>query len=133
MMMHFGLKSLEEIRLDDAFCVHYNMDQDDTSGSKHTDPSDITINLCVEKTKDVEGSHVKFYGAQKLENVERQSSNNDREAFLVDQLEGYATIHWGVHPHETMPLKRGVRTNLILTYCYKDPSRSDVSVRSCYF
>jgi hypothetical protein len=30
------------LRLDDAFCVHYQFDQRDTTGTKHIDPSDIT-------------------------------------------------------------------------------------------
>ena len=36
---YFGISNLKyEIMLDDAFCVHYNMDQSDTTGAKHTDP-----------------------------------------------------------------------------------------------
>ena len=127
------LRSVIEVRLDDAFCVHYNMSQDDTSGAKHMDPSDITVNMCMKKTNDVEGSFVMFHGTQKLRNVEPKSEDPGF-CFLVPQEEGYATIHFGNHPHETTPLlKGGQRTNIVLTYCYIDESRSDVNKRSCYF
>jgi hypothetical protein len=132
---YFGVKRAE-MRLDDAFCVHYNMDQLNTSGSKHMDPSDITVNMCLEKTDDVEGSQVLFHGTKKLENsnVDDKSTIDDPTSFLVPQQEGFATIHFGSHPHETLPLLRGGRrTNIILTYCYKDKSRSDVDKRNCYF
>lgn len=130
-----------ELRLDDAFCVHYNMDQDDTSGSKHVDPSDITINICLHKSKDARGSYVLFHGTKHLELLhldddDDESANNNgcakEDRFLVPQREGYATIHFGDHPHETTPLRRGSRTNIILTYLYTDPTRSDAATRSCY-
>jgi hypothetical protein len=132
---YFGVKR-QEMRLDDAFCVHYNTDQSITSGSKHMDPSDITVNMCIEKTDDVEGSQVLFHGTKKLENSNGDDKDiiDDPTSFIVPQEEGFATIHFGSHPHETLPLiKGGRRTNIILTYCYKDKSRSDVDRRSCYF
>jgi hypothetical protein len=100
------------------------------------DPSDITVNMCLEKTDEVEGSQVLFHGTKKLENsnVDDKSTIDDPTSFLVPQQEGFATIHFGSHPHETLPLLRGGRrTNIILTYCYKDKSRSDVDKRNCYF
>lgn len=159
-----GHKILSEgLQLDDAFCVHYNMDQDDTTGKKHIDPSDITVNLCLQKSKDAKGSHVLFYGTKRLENL---ATANDYSAdavgvedagskaakiplgdprlgkkegtvvgddrFLVMQEPGYATIHFGDHPHETTALRQGSRTNVVLTYVYTDPNRSDVTTRTCY-
>lgn len=130
---HFGVTK-EELRMDDAFCVHYNMDQGDTSGAKHIDPSDFTINLCLEKSDNVEGSHVMFYGSKKLNGINDHEYKTPEFRFLVPQKAGYATIHFGDHPHETTPLlKGGRRTNTILTYCYIDESKSDVKKRSCYF
>lgn len=139
-MKYFGVANLteDEIQLDDAFCVHYNMNQIDTSGAKHVDPSDITVNLCIDKSDDCQGSRVLFYGTKSLhccgrgfekENVAHTSSPSK---FLVNQEMGYATIHWGDHPHETTVLQAGYRTNIILTYCYTDATRSDVKKRSCY-
>jgi len=171
----------QEIRLDDAFCVHYNMDQDDTTGAKHVDPSDITVNMCLQKSKDARGSYVLFHGTKQLQpesasqefqsrtegvetsaddigtvttnrNTNDNNENNDddddnpkkvpfaptptppprEERFLVPQVPGYAIIHFGDHPHETTPLHRGKRTNVVLTYLYTDPTRSDAATRSCY-
>jgi hypothetical protein len=130
---YFNIQKLNEgeIKLDDAFCIHYNMNQIDTSGAKHIDPSDITINICVDKSDDCQGSQVLFYGTKPLFGV-TNTENKYPSKFLVNQEMGYATIHWGDHPHETLPLKSGYRTNIILTYCYSDKNRSNVGKRSCY-
>jgi hypothetical protein len=137
MVRHFDMMSLDEVRLHDAFCVHYNMEQDDTSGARHVDPSDITVNICIEKSPNATGSRVKFYGTMAMKNVERDSTPDDKEAssefcFLVDQEPGYATIHWGGHPHETMRLESGTRTNIVMTFWYVDKSRSKAGMRTCY-
>jgi hypothetical protein len=132
---NFPINSLDDIKLDDAFCVHYNMDQIDTTGAKHMDPSDITINICLEKSDHCSGSNVMFYGTKKL-----KTNNNDINwveedesfRFLVNQQPGYATLHWGNHPHETTRLCSGTRTNIVLTYCYTDATKSDVTLRTCY-
>jgi hypothetical protein len=136
---YFGIKNLSEIQLDDAFCVHYNMKQSDTSGAKHVDPSDITANLCIEKSDDCRGSQVLFYGVKPLhvfgQDIETDHSTpttTSPSKFLVNQEMGYATVHWGEHPHETTELQAGYRTNIVLTYCYTDTTRSDVKKRSCY-
>jgi hypothetical protein len=119
----------EEIRLDDAFCIHYNMEQDDTAGAKHTDPSDITVNMCLEKTADTQGSEVLFYGTHSLNG---EDADPTIEKFLVEQEPGFATIHWGAHPHETMALRSGSRTNIVFTYCYRDSNQSQAHKRTCY-
>lgn len=140
-LRHFPVSSPDELVLDDAFCVHYNTSQDDTTGAKHMDPSDITVNLCLEKSLDTKGSHVLFYGTKQLQNVDESILNNDKhnnenkipDRFYVSQQPGTATIHFGDHPHETIALEQGTRTNIVLTFCYKDPSRSRGQTRSCYF
>jgi hypothetical protein len=133
---HFEIESLSEIRLDDAFCIHYdNATQDDTSGARHVDPSDVTVNLCLEKSEGVKDSHVLFYGTQKLDGVQGYVKKDaDTFEFAVEQVPGYATLHWGIHPHETMAMtgEGGCRTNIVMTYCYRDSSRSDVASRPCY-
>jgi hypothetical protein len=142
---HFGIQNIhDELVLDDAFCVHYNTTQCDTTGAKHTDPSDITINMCLEKSIDAQGSHVLFHGIQPLvssirggppppqQQQQPQRGPPPPAQFLVAQEPGFATIHWGHHPHETTALTQGRRTNIILTYCYTDPLKSDVSLRNCY-
>ena len=135
---YFGIENLSEIQLDDAFCVHYNMSQADTSGAKHVDPSDITVNLCIEKSDDCQGSQVLFHGTKPLHirvpdlGTEDNAHTHAPSTFLVNQKMGYATIHWGDHPHETTILQKGHRTNIVLTFCYTDTTRSDVKTRSCY-
>jgi len=123
------------LRIDDAFCINYNMSQDDTRCSKHTDPSDITVNMCLECSNDIQGSQVLFYGTQQLKGVEAESDDkvgDENFVFLVRPKPGYATIHWGHHPHQTLPLTRGERTNIVVTFCYKDRSKSTALSRTCY-
>jgi len=137
MARYFDVASLgTDIRLDDAFCIHYNMTQDDTSGAKHTDPSDITVNMCLETSPDIRGSYVLFHGTQPLMGIapsrDHDTTMTNAFQFLVEQRPGYATLHWGHHPHETTRLLQGHRTNIVLTYCYTDPTRSDVTMRTCY-
>lgn len=136
MKQHFGINDFEnEVRLDDAFCIHYNTDQDDSTGARHTDPSDITVNLCLDKSLDTVGSHVKFYGTETLCSApEEKSPNLPRDfQFAVKQERGYGTMHWGGHPHETLALEAGQRTNIVLTFCYTDQQRCQGLNRTCYF
>jgi hypothetical protein len=135
----------DDVRLDDAFCVHYNTSQDDSSGARHTDPCDITVNICLQASDYMQGSQVLFHGIQTLSNVppwspqpavgvEQQDAVSASDfSFLVPQIPGTATIHWGHHPHQTLPITAGSRTNVVMTYCYSDPSHpSDVRSRTCY-
>lgn len=77
-----------------------------------------------------------FYGCQKLRNITEDGNDHATdemdESFAVEQEQGYATIHYGHHPHRTLDLIKGHRTNVVLTYCYKDERRSDVKSRLCY-
>lgn len=132
----------DEIRLDDAFCIHYNMTHQDTTGAKHMDPSDITVNMCLFASSDMQGSFVRFYGHECLESRTEEPSTLlkasrkgaiSTPSFATRQIPGFASIHWGHHPHETTRLEMGERTNVILTYCFKDSNRSTVANRSCYF
>ena len=142
-LKHFPISSFDELRLDNSFCVHYNADQEDTTGAKHMDPSDITVNLCLEKTNDTVGSHVLFFGTKQLflevehdeefrhKYEDAHTMIRSQHHFYGCQKPGTATIHLGNHLHETIALKRGKRTNIVLTYCYKDPKRSGAQMRSC--
>ena len=126
-------ENIDEIQMDDAFAVHYNETHHDSTVKKHQDPSDITVNLNLERTNDLKGSQVKFYGTKKLKNVVQiiQEKGREEEVFLVDTPLGFCTIHWGAHPHEVTPLERGRRTNIVMTYIFKDKSKSDAT-RNCY-
>lgn len=132
---YFGVQNpLDELRLDDAFLVSYNTDIYDTRGPKHMDPSDITVNICVTKSSDTRGSYVLFHGTKALVGMARSlpETTPPPTRFLVNQEPLCATLHWGNHPHETTALESGLRTNIILTYCFVDQHRSDVALRSCY-
>jgi hypothetical protein len=141
-----------ELELDDAFCIQYTSSQLDTSCAKHVDPSDITVNMCLEGNTNYQtGSQVVFYGKQALHNIDvrektsassQTAEEKDPDVFCVDQLQGYATIHWGCHPHMTTPLltkEEGSdsgctkRTNIILTYCFKKKDRKRVLNQNCFF
>ena len=130
----------EDLRLDDAFCIMYDASlHDDTTGKKHMDPSDITVNICFEKSKDVIGSEVLFYGRQNLYSSDTKnelnidlSENAVEEEYLVSQEAGWATIHFGYHWHQTMEMIKGRRTNIVMTFCHNDPARSDATTRTCY-
>jgi hypothetical protein len=126
---HF-VDSIDELTLDDAFAIHYNEAHFNTTVAKHTDPSDITVNICLRRTDELEGSEVLFYGTKELRGV--PASVLSDESFLVEGLQGFATVHWGDHPHETMPLVRGRRTNVVMTLQYKDKSKSTVLQRTCF-
>lgn len=130
--------STTEFRIDDAFCIHYNMSQEDTTCAKHTDPSDVTLNMCLDCSEDIQGSEIIFYNAYPLLVDHHHSSSSTDSCttnnliFAVRPQPGYATLHWGYHPHQTLPLQRGERTNIVVTFCYKDKSKSTVSSRTCY-
>ena len=118
------------LRMDDAFCIHYNTSQNDTRCAKHTDPSDITLNMCLQCTENMEGSQVLFYGTCQLHGI--TTSEQVPRVFAVRQKPGYATLHWGHHPHQTLPLRKGKRTNIVVTYCYKEKTKSTFRSRTCY-
>mmetsp|Transcript_15911 Transcript_15911/g.32488 ORF Transcript_15911/g.32488 Transcript_15911/m.32488 type:complete len:233 (+) Transcript_15911:47-745(+) len=135
LLRHF-VGSMDEIRLDDAFCVSYNPGQHDSRCAKHQDPSDITVNVNLERTPDMKGSQIMFYGAKNLRGVpagggDAVPSSGPSSRFLVDTKLGWCTIHYGSHPHETTALEGGERTNLVLTFVYKDESKSEAN-RTCY-
>ena len=126
----------DDLRLDDAFCIMYDAaEHDDTTGKKHMDPSDITVNICLQANH-VVGSGVMFYGRRQLHNVRQESDtvaeSEIEQQYIVPQDPGYATIHHGGHWHQTLEMTSGRRTNVVLTYCYKDIKKSNALSRNCY-
>lgn len=125
----FG-RSPDSVRLDDAFVIHYNTTHADTTVKKHTDPSDITVNLCLDQSTDLRGSDIVFYGTKCLLGSDKPCTRNYREcdcrqthhdaAFRVATRTRCAMLHYGAHPHETLPLEAGARTNCILTYRFAE-------------
>ena len=136
-LTEYFIDSVDEIRLDDAFAIHYNTSHYDTRVGRHMDPSDITVNLCLERSDDLAGSQVLFHGHQRLPKSPNGLPSPPQHAtdkFLVGATAGWATIHFGFHPHEVTRLVAGRRTNIVLTYCFKDPGKSEYMNRTetCY-
>jgi len=50
----------------------------------------------------------------------------------VQPESGWATVHWGRHPHLVTALRRGQRTNIILTFCFVDPAKSTANKSDCF-
>lgn len=114
------------LKLDDAFVIHYDAaEHQDTTVKRHTDPSDVTVNICLD-SNDVVGSKIVFYGSRQLESpapeclarsTRCECSEGRREDFFsVEPRQGFAMLHYGDHPHETTKLDRGRRTNLVMTF-----------------
>uniref|UniRef100_A0A6S8CBM1 Fe2OG dioxygenase domain-containing protein n=1 Tax=Aureoumbra lagunensis TaxID=44058 RepID=A0A6S8CBM1_9STRA len=134
--LHFNVSG-SSLQLDDAFIISYNTQHADTTVRKHTDPSDITVNLCLQ-ADNVQGSSILFYGKKPLSNLTTlpcscssscsfdstlcfdftsPTKNSDDALFRVIPKQGFAMFHYGSHPHETLPLFSGQRTNCVLTFC----------------
>jgi len=120
---------------------------------RHTDPSDVTVNLCLERSDNLEGSQVLFFGRKTLLGLENEGNAGDpcgnedskvqsiaagtlteatQEQFLVGAESGWATVHWGAHPHLVTDLRKGQRTNVVLTYCFTEAGRSTAMKGDCF-
>lgn len=111
---------------------------------RHTDPSDITVNLCLDRSENLEGSHVLFFGSKDIRGIvdinNAQTSDPGSSSFetakkanfRVAAKKGWASIHWGQHPHMVTSLEKGQRTNVVLTYCFVEASRSLAMKSACF-
>ena len=126
--LHFGLDT-GDLRVRAAFSVHYAMDPDaNRKLKKHTDDSLLTLNLCVH-SDDVVGNQVRFFGTKAI------ATNGGGKArptgfaaaappFVdVPIIDTRVCLHWGAHPHETQPLRKGERWNIIMWFVHKDTGR----------
>jgi len=127
--IRFG-RPFESVEVDDCFVIHYSTRHLDTSLKRHIDPSDVTVNLCL-RAADVEGSAVVFYGRRPLGGPRPPCSvgggdcacrrpDDGRLPFCVQPRPGFAMVHYGDQPHETLALTRGERTNCVLTFRYAE-------------
>lgn len=97
-----------DLELYDAFSLHYDERQQNTTFNQHRDPSFVTINICLHA--DCEGSNVEFFGTP-------DASTNDR--FAVEMRVGHALVHYGRHLHQTTPLLRGSRSQAVTYWTRK--------------
>lgn len=74
-----------------------------------------------------------FFGKQSLKakQVEEEEIEENVNYLVTSQI-GYATIHWGKHPHLVTVLEKGIRTNVIMTLCFKDKSKSKATKSDCF-
>ena len=82
-----------------GFIVAYSLTTQ-RSLAKHSDSSDVTINVCLSEDDDFEGGELIFYTKQ--------------QTLTVYHRPGVAILHRGALEHRALPLKDGVRTNMIL-------------------
>jgi hypothetical protein len=60
------------------------------------------------------------------------NGGSQRLNYLVTSRIGFATIHWGKHPHLVTPLEKGIRTNVIMTMCFVDKNKSKAMKTDCF-
>ena len=86
----------------------------------HVDDALVTVNVCL-GMPGFEGSEVMFTGWQplalaKLAHLQRRRAVSAEVEVAVTPRPGYALIHFGKHPHRTVPIRGGVRLNWVLWY-----------------
>ena len=94
-----------QLELYDAFSLHYDARQTDTTFNQHRDPSFVTINVCL-RSEQVEGSRVEFFGTW--------DGDGAGPRLRAEQRAGFALVHRGRHLHQTTPLVAGVRSQAVL-------------------
>lgn len=100
------------LELYDAFSLHYDAGQVDTTFNRHRDPSHVTVNLCL--ASDCVGSRVEFFGAP-----DGGGGDDGTARFTADARPGWALVHYGRHLHQTTPLLAGSRSQAVLYYTRK--------------
>ena len=94
-----------QLELYDAFSLHYDSRQTDTTFNQHRDPSFVTINVCL-RSEQVEGSRVEFFGTW--------DGDGAGPRLRAEQRAGFALVHRGRHLHQTTPLVKGIRSQAVL-------------------
>jgi len=75
---------------------------------RHLDKYAVTLNVCLHKTIDVEGSGVFFY----------ESQASPEPAYCHEHRVGYAVLHSSKEWHQTEPLTAGVRGSVIMWFSH---------------
>ncbi|KAJ1462008.1 hypothetical protein M885DRAFT_494230 [Pelagophyceae sp. CCMP2097] len=90
---------LAALKVYDAFTLHYDKAQAETTFNQHRDPSFVTVNICLERQPGTTGSQIEFWGAPHLEDA----TDNSRR-----------------HLHQTRPLQQGGRSQAVIYLTRKD-------------
>lgn len=96
-----------------SFTVHYQASGGDKDLALHYDNAEVTLNVNI--GGDWEGGAVSFYGFL-------AQDKKDRTDVLLNL--GEAILHYGKDMHESQPVNRGFRRNLII-WCRCSDSRND--------
>lgn len=88
----------------------------DSKLAKHVDDSTYTVNLCL-GAPGIVGTDLVFYGNKPLRwpAAYRRAKPHDHEV-TATPAPGWAMVHLGSHPHQTMPLVAGERFNVVIWY-----------------
>jgi hypothetical protein len=113
-----------------AFVVHYDSSMSPDLGRNrqriHEDCSDVTLNICLHASQDMQGGELCFASQPSLMPsvlAAVRTALGEQEADLVPHPDMFATLpvgtgtsllHRGRHVHATAPLTAGSRTNLVL-------------------
>lgn len=114
---HFGLEPAS-LELFTAFAVYYaTQGFCNNSLELHTDNSYLTVNLCL--LSESTGSAVCFDGSKPLEGRPRRKQESQQSK--VDIPAAWVLLHWGNHPHQTLPIETGERWNVIMWFKKVEP------------
>merc|ERR1712194_715631 len=88
----------------------------------HRDDSDVTLNICLERSDDLQGTEVVFHGTEDLNGPKLNTTPSfmpyDELKSSVNVPQGWVAIHRGCHVHETAPLRQGYRLSVICWFKY---------------
>jgi len=97
-----------------AFLTRNHVARDENSKFKvHCDKSDLTFNICLQASEDMEGSTVGFYSDPSGVPTGSVPTEVDR-VFTYRHSVGHAIMHDGRQWHKTDPITRGTRSSLIV-------------------
>lgn len=115
---YYGIAPSIELRLFTDFSIHYSADRD-IRLQRHTDDSDITINICLFNTLESDGCLLKFCG---ILDTPFTLSDPGKDT-LFQFRRGIMLVHRGSNIHETTPLENAVgeRCNLVIWLKFWDP------------
>lgn len=102
----------ESLHLHGGFIIKYGAGGD-SNLKLHVDDSDITINFCLFE-EECEGSQIRYYG--KMATAISKPQVDIHRNILIQPRAKWALIHLGSHQHETMPIIKGIRWNVVLWY-----------------
>jgi hypothetical protein len=118
---YFGM-SPENLDIHACFAVAYSKDAN-TKLRLHVDDSDVTLNICLEKSDDLKGTDVVFHGSEALSSLPKLNFGSlvgpvDQLRTSINVPAGWVAIHRGRHAHETTSLQQGSRLSVICWFKY---------------